>query len=127
MLSTAWSRTDPFWTAWASDDPTWMRLERRRTPPDLFPKEFWSRSAAAGRAQVSTVNISAFPLGAEASPFGWEPLRQCDLRPFATVPPVRFGSASCDGVPLETHSGITRNGAFDEYNPMTSAWPTSGH
>jgi hypothetical protein len=22
MLSTAWSRTDPFWTAWASDDQT---------------------------------------------------------------------------------------------------------
>src|SRR5580700_1055543 len=26
MLSTAWSRTDPFWTAWTSDDPTWIRL-----------------------------------------------------------------------------------------------------
>src|SRR4051812_4148721 len=27
MLSTAWSRTDPFWTAWSSDDPTWLRLK----------------------------------------------------------------------------------------------------
>jgi Terminase large subunit, T4likevirus-type, N-terminal len=27
MLSTAWSRTDPFWTAWASDDPSWKRFQ----------------------------------------------------------------------------------------------------
>jgi Terminase large subunit, T4likevirus-type, N-terminal len=26
MLSTAWSRTDPFWTAWASDDQAPIRL-----------------------------------------------------------------------------------------------------
>jgi hypothetical protein len=29
MLSTAWSRTDPFWTVWASDDPSWT-LNRHR-------------------------------------------------------------------------------------------------
>jgi hypothetical protein len=27
MLSTAWSRTDPFWTAWDSDDDTRIRLK----------------------------------------------------------------------------------------------------
>ena len=27
MLSTAWSRTDPFWTAWASDDPSCLRFQ----------------------------------------------------------------------------------------------------
>ena len=27
MLSTAWSRTDPFWTAWTSNDPNWIRLK----------------------------------------------------------------------------------------------------
>ena len=41
MLSTAWSRTDPFWTAWASDDPTWIRLKATAdTDPTLFPAEF---------------------------------------------------------------------------------------
>ena len=25
MLSTAWSRTDPFWTAWSNGDPEWIR------------------------------------------------------------------------------------------------------
>src|SRR5499427_4233896 len=27
MLSTAWSRIDPFWRAWESDDPWWIRLQ----------------------------------------------------------------------------------------------------
>ena len=26
MLSTAWSRTDPFWSVWDNDDPSWMRI-----------------------------------------------------------------------------------------------------
>jgi Terminase large subunit, T4likevirus-type, N-terminal len=41
MLSTAWSRTDPFWTAWTSDDPTWIRLKATvDTDPTLFPAEY---------------------------------------------------------------------------------------
>src|SRR5690349_6687784 len=27
MLSTAWSRTDPFWTAWTNEDSNWVRIE----------------------------------------------------------------------------------------------------
>jgi hypothetical protein len=26
MLSTAWSRTDPFWNVWSNGDPSWIRL-----------------------------------------------------------------------------------------------------
>ena len=26
MLSTAWSRSDPFWQVWESDDPSWVRI-----------------------------------------------------------------------------------------------------
>jgi hypothetical protein len=41
MLSTAWSRTDPFWTAWASDDPTWMWLKATAdTDATLFDAKF---------------------------------------------------------------------------------------
>ena len=37
MLSTAWSRTDPFWTAWSERDPTWIRLKATAdTEPTLF-------------------------------------------------------------------------------------------
>src|SRR5262249_10660374 len=34
MLSTAWSRTDPFWMTWDSDDPSWMRL---KATADIVP------------------------------------------------------------------------------------------
>ena len=39
MLSTAWSRTDPFWLAWAGDDPNWIRLKATAdsTPRCLLP------------------------------------------------------------------------------------------
>jgi hypothetical protein len=46
MLSTAWSRTDPFWTAWASDDSSWLRLKATADIPGLFSAEFLSKSAA---------------------------------------------------------------------------------
>jgi hypothetical protein len=49
MLSTAWSRTDPFWMAWASDDPSWIRLKATAdtadTPFDRISRE---RAARAG-------------------------------------------------------------------------------
>jgi len=57
MLSTAWSRTDPFWMAWAGDDPSWIRLkatadtvhydpkfleqERRSLGEDAFKREYF--------------------------------------------------------------------------------------
>jgi hypothetical protein len=48
MLSTAWSRTDPFWTAWASDDPTWIRLKATvDMDPSLFPAEYLEQERMA--------------------------------------------------------------------------------
>ena len=48
MLSTAWSRTDPFWTAWASDDQTWIRLKATAdTDPALFAPEFLEQERRA--------------------------------------------------------------------------------
>jgi Terminase large subunit, T4likevirus-type, N-terminal len=61
MLSTAWSRTDPFWTAWSSEDPSWIRLQATAdidaTP---FADGFWSKSARRSGKTISSVNISAF-------------------------------------------------------------------
>ena len=34
ILSTAWSRTDPFWTVWENDDPSWIRI---RATVDVEP------------------------------------------------------------------------------------------
>src|SRR5215510_6261619 len=43
MLSTAWSRTDPFWMAWDSDDPSWIRLKATadtvQYDPEFLEKE----------------------------------------------------------------------------------------
>src|SRR5215813_1609311 len=48
MLSTAWSRTDPFWTAWASDDPTWIRLKATvDMDPSLFPADYLAQERKA--------------------------------------------------------------------------------
>jgi hypothetical protein len=65
LLSTAWSRTDPFWSVWASDDPSWLRIKatvdvepgliepaileeaRRRLSEDEFKREFFGIPAGA--------------------------------------------------------------------------------
>ena len=62
MLSTAWSRTDPFWTAWASDDPSWIRLKATAdTDAHFSPRNSSSRSVARSARMISSANISAFP------------------------------------------------------------------
>ncbi len=40
MLSTAWSRTDPFWTAWDNDNPEWIRLRATAEIPGLYTEEY---------------------------------------------------------------------------------------
>ena len=40
MLSTAWSRTDPFGLAWTSDDPSWLKLKATADEVDLFSKDY---------------------------------------------------------------------------------------
>ena len=39
MLSTAWSRTDPFWMAWTSDDPSWLRLKATADEIDICSRK----------------------------------------------------------------------------------------
>ena len=65
LLSTAWSRIDPFWSVWASNDPSWLRIKatvdvepgliaptvleeaRRRLSDDEFKREFLGIPAGA--------------------------------------------------------------------------------
>ena len=64
MLSTAWSRTDPFWTAWVSDDPSLIRLQ---ATVDMIPRCFqpytWSRNVRRSVNTPSSGNISDSGLG----------------------------------------------------------------
>jgi hypothetical protein len=59
MLSTAWSRSDPFWTAWASDDQTWIRLKATAdTDPALFAADFLEQERRALGEDGSSANTS---------------------------------------------------------------------
>jgi hypothetical protein len=72
MLSTAWSRTDPFWTAWASDDPSWMRLKATADIPELFSAEFLERERLALGENGFKREYLGIPGAGEASPFSWD-------------------------------------------------------
>ena len=71
MLSTAWSRTDPFWTAWADGDPTWIRLQATAdTIP--FPAAFLEQERRALGEHNYKREYLGIPMGGHASPFTWE-------------------------------------------------------
>jgi hypothetical protein len=101
MLSTAWSRIDPFWTAWDSDDPSLIRLKATADAVPFDP-EFLEKERRALGEEAFKREYLGIPLGGQASPFTWE------LYEFATqvhtplVPPGRaFGPAVQEqGVPI---------------------------
>jgi len=72
MLSTAWSRTDPFWTVWADDDPFWIRLKATADVPGLFPPEFLEQERRALGEDNFKREYLGIPIGAGASLFGWD-------------------------------------------------------
>ena len=73
MLSTAWSRTDPFWAAWASDDPSWLRLKATAdTDPALFAADFLKQEHRALGEDGFKREYLGIPIGAGASPFTWD-------------------------------------------------------
>jgi hypothetical protein len=72
MLSTAWSRTDPFWTAWASDDPSWMRLKATADSVTIFSEEFLDQERRAHGENGFKREYLGIPGAGEASPFSWD-------------------------------------------------------
>ena len=73
MLSTAWSRSDPFWTAWAGDDPTWIRLKATAdTDSTLFAAGFLEQERRALGEIVFDREYLGIPGGGQASPFTWD-------------------------------------------------------
>ena len=73
MLSTAWSRTDPFWTAWVSDDSTWIRLKATAdADPTLYAAEFLEQERKAMGEHAFNREYLGIPGGSEASPFTWD-------------------------------------------------------
>jgi hypothetical protein len=77
MLSTAWSRTDPFWTAWTNEDPSWIKLQATvDTDAALFTKAFLDQERHALGEHVFKREYLGIPGGNEASPFTWDLFEQ---------------------------------------------------
>lgn len=77
MLSTAWSRSDPFWSAWASDDPSWIRFRATAdSNSELFPPGFLEQERRVLGEHVFNREYLGIPAGGEASPFTWELLER---------------------------------------------------
>jgi hypothetical protein len=71
MLSTAWSRTDPFWAAWSDGDPSWIRLQATaETAP--FSPQFLDKERRALGDHAFQREYYGIPMGGHASPFTWE-------------------------------------------------------
>jgi hypothetical protein len=72
MLSTACSRTDPFWTAWTSDLP-YMRLKATADmDATLFAEGFLEEERLAGGEDYFNREYLGIPAGGHTSPFTWD-------------------------------------------------------
>ena len=86
MLSTAWSRTDPFWMAWDSDDPSWIRLKATADIVPFDPKFLEQERLAMGEEAFKREYLG-IPLGGQASPFTWELFERATQVHMPLVPP----------------------------------------
>ena len=83
MLSTAWSRTDPFWTAWAGDDPSWMRLKATADVPGMFAPEYLEQERRALGEHSFNREYLGIPIGATCQPVRLGTVRARDPNPRA--------------------------------------------
>jgi hypothetical protein len=90
MLSTAWSRTDPFWTVWTNDDPSWMRLKATAETVTFFSEEFLEQQRRLLGEHNFQREYFGIPGGGESSPFNWTLFERATL---IHAPLVRAGRA----------------------------------
>ena len=87
MLSTAWSRIDPFWSVWSGDDPSWIWLKATADQVDIFSAEYLEQE----RHNLGEVDFKREYLGIpesdKASPFTWELYDQAITAHNPLVPP----------------------------------------
>jgi hypothetical protein len=96
MLSTAWSRTDPFWTVWASDDPSWLRLKATADVIDIYSQEFLDHERRQLGETAFNREYLGIPGGASVSPFDWELYQRA-----AQVPVPQVAVRSGLGPPIQ--------------------------
>jgi hypothetical protein len=72
MLSTAWSRTDPFWTVWGSEDDTWLRLKATADVGGLYAEDYLEQERRALGEAAFNREYLGIPEGHHMSPFNWD-------------------------------------------------------
>jgi hypothetical protein len=72
MLSTAWSRTDPFWAVWSNEDPSWLRLKATADVPGLYKPEYLERVRRTLGELAYNREYLGIPAGTHTSPFTWD-------------------------------------------------------
>jgi terminase large subunit-like protein len=73
MLSTAWSRTDPFWQIWSSEDPAWIRLKATADSEGMpLDAKFLEGQRAILGENAYKREYLGVPAGAHTSPFTWD-------------------------------------------------------
>ena len=88
MLSTAWSRSDPFWTAWASDDPSFIRIKATADSTGaLFAPGFLEQERRALGEHAFKREYLGIPGGEAESPFTWDLYEQAIYIHVPKAPP----------------------------------------
>ena len=87
MLSTAWSRTDPFWTAWAGDEQSCIRLKATADEIETFSPEFLKQERIALGEHGYKREYLGIPSGGHVSPFTWELYERATQIHAPLVPP----------------------------------------
>jgi hypothetical protein len=88
MLSTAWSRTDPFWSVWASENDNWVRLRATAdSDSTLFTPEFLEQERRALGEHAFKREYFGIPGGSEASLFPWELFDRASRTDAPLLPP----------------------------------------
>jgi hypothetical protein len=88
MLSTAWSRTDPFWKVWDGDDPSWIRLRATADADQtLFTPEFLESERRSLGDHAFKREYCGVPGGSEATLFSWELFERAARTDEPLIPP----------------------------------------
>ena len=95
MLSTAWSRTDPFWTAWASDDPSWLRFQVTvDLEPTLYDAAYLAKERHALGEAAYKREFLGIPAAGQVSPFEWQLYERATKRQYIPTPGSSAGRSS---------------------------------
>lgn len=113
MLSTAWSRTDPFWRAWDSDDQGWIRLKATADEvPELLSPEFLEQERRALGEDAFKREYLGIPAGAVGNLFPW------DLYEGATTSHRPLVPAGPAFAPPPPPPAVAIENPFKQFNPI---------